>query len=311
MSIKRRIGRSRFYQKLVNSFGYNELRTLFKWRGLRPVNNVPHGHFYSPVVSKNEIDELSAQIWCESNLAELPGIDLNSDEQRALLQKFSEYYAELPFTDLPEERNRYYFENTTYSYTDAIILYSFMRHFKPKRIIEVGSGFSSAVMMDTRDQFLPETELTFIEPYPQSLFNRFRGNDKNSNRVLQTKVQKVPLEEFMRLEDGDILFIDSSHVSKTGSDVNFELFRILPALKKGVIIHFHDVFFPFEYPRKWVEEGRNWNEDYLLRAFLSYNDSFSILHFSHYMHMHHKDAFSQMPLCYKNEGGNLWIRKNK
>src|SRR5690606_22964232 len=114
---------------------------------------------------------------------------------------------------------------------------------------------------------------------------------------------------FDRLEADDILFIDSTHVAKTGSDVNYILFEILPRLKSGVLIHFHDVFYPFEYPRDWVFAGRNWNEDYLLRAFLMYNPAFEIILFSHYLHKHHPDAFAAIPLCYNNRGGNLWIVK--
>ncbi len=98
-------------------------------------------------------------------------------------------------------------------------------------------------------------------------------------------------------------------MSKTGSDVNYILFDILPILNKGVFIHFHDIFYPFEYPKKWVYEGRNWNEDYILKAFLMYNSEFKIRLFSHYLHELHKDTFKDMPLCYKNTGGNIWLEK--
>jgi hypothetical protein len=204
---------------------------------------------------------------------------------------------------------RYYFNNGSYEYTDAIILYSFIRHFKPKKIIEIGSGFSSAVMLDTNDIFNLKIKFSFIEPYPKLLYSLMRQNDINNCNIYDKKVQSVALEKFKDLNENDILFIDSSHVSKTGSDVNFEIFNILTTLNSGVLIHFHDVFYPFEYPKEWVLEGRNWNEDYLLRAFLSYNNSFEILHFSHFIHRHHKKAFQKMPLTYKNTGGNIWIRK--
>ena len=215
----------------------------------------------------------------------------------------------MPFKDEKSENQRYCFINDAYSYTDAIILYSFIRHFKPKQIIEIGSGHSSAVMLDTRETFVNDINLTFIEPYPKRLYRLFKDNDRDNCNVLAKKVQNVPINEFQKLQRNDILFIDSSHVSKTGSDVNYEIFKILPTLNSGVIIHFHDVFYPFEYPKSWVSEGRNWNEDYLLRAFLSYNDQFEIVLFSHFIHQHHKAAFKEMTLTYKNTGGNLWIRK--
>ena len=122
-------------------------------------------------------------------------------------------------------------------------------------------------------------------------------------------MQSVALENFKKLKANDILFIDSSHVSKTGSDVNYELFEILPNLASGVLIHIHDMFFPFEYPKEWVYEGRNWNELYMLRAFLNYNQDFDILLFSHYMHEKHEKAFENMPLTYENTGWNLWLQK--
>jgi hypothetical protein len=136
-----------------------------------------------------------------------------------------------------------------------------------------------------------------------------KDEDKAIHKVIEKKSQEVDLEVFKQLEKGDVLFIDSTHVAKTGSDVNFILFSILPVLKKGVLIHFHDIFFPFEYPKKWVYRGNNWNETYFLRAFLMYNTNFKIKLFSHYMHRFHQDTFKEMPLSYKNPGGNIWIEK--
>jgi hypothetical protein len=133
--------------------------------------------------------------------------------------------------------------------------------------------------------------------------------DKKSTSIIQSDVQLITLDNFEKLQAGDILFIDSTHVVKTGSDVNYILFEILPLLRSGVFIHFHDVFFPFEYPKEWVYEGRNWNEDYFLRAFLMYNNKFEIRLFCEYIHRHHKVAFKDMPLTYKNTGGNLWLEK--
>lgn len=285
------------------------IRTLVKWGKYKPLSKYPFGHFYSPLVSKSELNELEDQIWEDVAQDFISGINLNHENQLLLLKEFSKYYPEMPFKDEKSDKQRYSFNNGAYAYTDAIILYSFIRHFKPKRIIEIGSGHSSAVMLDTRETFVNNINLTFVEPYPKRLYRIIKDTDRANCTVLETKVQKVGLEQFRELQSNDILFIDSSHVSKTGSDVNYEIFEILPGLNPGVIIHFHDVFYPFEYPKSWVSEGRNWNEDYLLRAFLSYNNNFEILLFSDYIHKHHKAAFEDMPLTYKNTGGNLWIRK--
>jgi predicted O-methyltransferase YrrM len=294
---------------LFFNFIINGIRTLLKFGKLKPINKFRLGHFYSPIVSKADLDLYEDFLWSKKNTSTLPSIQLRPEQQKSLLVELSKHYDELPFTEEESAKNRYYYKNGTYSYTDGIMLFSMIRHFKPKRIIEIGSGYSSAVMLDTRDKFAPEIDLTFIEPYPQLLFSLFKPMDKKSCKVFECGVQSVPLEHFQKLQANDILFIDSSHVSKTGSDVNYELFEIIPNLASGVIIHIHDIFYPFEYPKEWVYEGRNWNEIYLVRAFLSYNQDFEILLFSHYMHIMHATAFEKMPLTQKNKGGNLWLRK--
>jgi predicted O-methyltransferase YrrM len=277
---------------------------------LKRNSRYPPGHFYSPIVSVKEIMNREHKIWKENEKDSIPGIDLHSGEQMELLKALSEFYPELPFKKEKQPNLRYQLENGYYNYTDGIILYSMIRHFKPKRIIEIGSGHSSAVMMDTNDLYFNKAiELCFIEPYPDRLFSLLSESDKNRVIIIQTDVQSVSLEKFESLEAGDILFVDSTHVSKTGSDVNYILFDILPVLKKGVLIHFHDVFYPFEYPKEWVFDGYNWNEDYILKAFLMYNDKFKIRLFSEYMHRFHEEGFAKMPLSRNDFGGNLWIEK--
>ncbi len=299
----------RIKKGLVLTFLINGIKTLLKFGKLEPINKFRLGHFYSPIVSKADLDRFENDLWPTNGPDTIRGIDLNTEKQQQLLNDFSKYYDDLPFAAEKSSENRYCYENGTYSYTDAIVLFSMIRHFEPKRIIEIGSGYSSAVMLDTREKFAPEINLTFVEPYPRLLFSLFKENDMKNCTVFDTGVQSVSVGEFKKLQADDILFIDSSHVSKTGSDVNYEIFEILPNLATGVIIHVHDIFFPFEYPKEWVYEGRNWNEIYLLRAFLSYNRDFEILLFSDYMHTHHKSAFDKMPLTHKNTGGNLWLRK--
>src|SRR5262249_3816423 len=108
----------------------------------------------------------------------------------------------------------------------------------------------------------------------------------------------------------DILFIDSTHVSKLNSDVNYELFEILPALQSGVYVHLHDILYPFEYPLDWAEEGRGWNEAYLLRAFLAYNDEFEIVLFNDLVWLRFTDDLRRdFPLWGRNPGGSIWLRK--
>ncbi len=268
------------------------------------------GHFYSPIVDVKEIKKREDVIWSYRNALSIPGIELNLDEQLKLVEKFYQYYQDIPFKDLKSENLRFYFDNTYYSYTDASVLYFMIRHFQPKRIVEVGSGYSSAVMLDTNELFFDNNiNLTFVEPYSDRLKGLLKFGDNKFVNLLEAKVQTVDLNVFMQLEAGDILFIDSSHVSKTDSDLNHLLFVVLPILKPGVLIHFHDIFYPFEYPASWVLGGRNWNEDYLLRSFLMYNSNFKIEFFADYLHHHYGSCFDKMPILYKNTGGCMWLRK--
>jgi hypothetical protein len=130
--------------------------------------------------------------------------------------------------------------------------------------------------------------------------------------LIEQKLQDVNIDLFRQLEPGDLLFVDSTHVSKTGSDVNMILFEILPILPKGVMIHFHDIFYPFEYPKEWVLgwSGFGWNEIYLLRAFLTNNEEYKIILFNTYLEHLYEDWFKEkMPVCLKDKGGSLWLMK--
>lgn len=268
----------------------------------------PPGHFYSAVFNVAELQTREEKIWKGMENPRLGGIDLNDGGQAELVAMMERYYGEMPFgKDLPGLR--YSFENDFYSYTDGTILYSMMRHFQPKKIVEVGSGHSSALMLDTKEHFGMGTELVFIEPFPERLNSLLRDSDRDHCRVVVSPVQEVDPAFFAGLGKNDILFIDSSHVVKTGSDLHYLLFEVIPALQPGVLIHFHDVFYPFEYPKRWVFQGRNWNEDYFLRAFLMHNNAYKIRFFAHFMHVHHGHVFKNMPLCYKNGGGNIWLEK--
>lgn len=271
---------------------------------------VPPGHFYSPIANQAELITASEKIFNINR--PLGGIDLNYEHQFQLLNQFKQYYSLLPFTENPTADNRYYYNNDAYLYSDAIFLFSMISHFKPKKIIEIGSGFSSAVMLDTNERFFNNNiDLTFIEPFPETLNRTVRPRDNYT--LIEKKVQDIDVTIFQSLQENDILFIDSTHVAKTNSDVLCEIFEILPYLNKGVKIHFHDIFYPFEYPKEWViDQKRNWNEIYFLRSFLMYNDTFKILSFNTYLEHLNEDWFKEnMPLCLKNKGGSLWIEKIK
>lgn len=272
----------------------------------------PPGHFYSSIVSKDIVKKNEKRIF-EINSNQISGINLNEEKQLILLEDIKDMYITIPFSSHKNEDFRYYFENNYYSYSDAIFLHLLIRHFKPKQIIEIGSGYSSAVMLDTNEMYFNNSiKISFIEPYPNRLFSLCKIIDKTSNTFITECVENIDLSIFNLLNENDILFIDSTHVSKTGSDVNFILFEILPRLKQGVLIHFHDIFYPFEYPKSWVLEqnGFCWNEDYILKAFLMYNNEFEIILFNTFLEHFYENWFLEnMPNCLKNRGGSIWLRK--
>jgi predicted O-methyltransferase YrrM len=273
-------------------------------------NFVPPGHFYSPLPSLDEVTRDAGRLFGPPPTT-LPGIELNEATQLALLEEIKGYYSALPFSPDRSAEHRYFYENPAYSYADAIFLYGMIRHAAPKRIVEVGSGHSSCAMLDTAELFLEgDVDFTFIEPYPGHLLSLLRPDDLGRVTILAQRVQDIALEPFLALQRNDILFVDSSHVMKVGSDVHYLLTEILPRLRPGVYVHIHDVMYPFEYPEGWIRDGRAWNESYALRAFLTFNDAFEIVLFNTYLAHFHRDIFERdMPLCLKNVGGSIWLRR--
>ena len=273
----------------------------------------PPGHYYNPLVNPQELESYVDTVF-DTSKKTVQGIDFQEELQLEILDKLVPFYKEQPFPIEQTDGFRYYLSNGIFSYSDGIFLHMLMRYFKPKRIIEVGSGHSSAVMIDTNERFFDnQIRLTFIEPYPERLYSLLKDADKTQNRIFEKPIQQVPFTEFEALESGDFLFVDSSHVSKTGSDVNYIFFEILPRLKSGVYIHFHDVFTPMEYPKSWVMKPNDWfgfNEIYILRAFLMFNPEFEVVMFNTFLEEHHEDWFKKnMPLCLENKGGSIWLRR--
>ncbi len=210
----------------------------------------------------------------------------------------------------------YWYNNPMFGFSDAFTLYGIFKSHKPARVIEIGSGFSSALMLDLSREFLPHTRFTFIDPYSTTIGNVLARNPDGHYELIREQAQNLDLSVFHQLGENDVLFIDTSHVVKIGSDLSSIFFEILPALKPGVLVHIHDIYYPWEYPIEMVMEGRTYNEVYFVRAFLQFNDAFEIIYNTSQMEREHPDYFrDRMPGYFKESGQSggqsLWLRKKR
>lgn len=270
------------------------------------------GHYYSP------LPDPESAIHAATRAVRPVDVDLREDRQLALLEQLAPKYGDIDFPAVATPGWRFYHENSQFPYGDAILLNLLLRHWQPQRIVEVGSGYSTAVMIDTIERhFDHPVAVTCIEPFPDRVRDVV-GAFPDYVTLLAKPVQDVPAAIVDQLEPGDVLFIDSTHVAKTGSDVVFELFEMLPRIAAGVHVHFHDICWPFEYPVAWARQGRAWNEIYLLHAFLASNEAFEVVLFNHMMVTLQEDWFAAvMPRCLCRRSGvvddvpahGMWLTK--
>jgi len=274
----------------------------------------PPGHFYSPLPDTRELgaEPRHSEVW-PGRPRETPGIDWPDDVQVALCRDVFGRQERLELSDEPEAPFDYFTGNDQFAPFDAWVLEGFLRHLRPGRMIEVGSGFSTLLSARVNREHLDGSmQLACIDPYPREFL--VEGVPGVSELRVE-KVQDTPFEVFERLRENDVLFIDSSHVAKTGSDVVWLFQEVVPRLQPGVVVHIHDMFVPGEYPEQWVLDGRAWNELYLVRAFLAFNSSFRIEFGSQYMLKNHRDSVLEaFPGMHEARyahpgGGSLWIRR--
>lgn len=273
-------------------------------------------HFYYPVPDINKLK--NSNIF--DKVSPLSGIDFKELGQLKYLSKISEvYHIECDFpSNKTDVETEYYTENGAFSYGCAAFLHTIIRYHKPKRIIEVGIGQSSkvinkALMLNKNDSY--EAKYTAIDPYPPHYIKDLN----NLNNLIVRPVEELELELFRELEANDILFIDSSHQVKIGNDVIFLYLEVLPILQPGVIVHIHDIGFPYEYPKAYFlnENFRvSWNEQYLLQAFLIYNSKFEVLLGGASIMNKHKNHFNESfplynPSYHLNSSGSFWMQRMK
>ena len=288
----------------ARGFGFKNLplsqRAMMK-AGIYPIRN----HFYEPLFDHTQLRYPLDQV------RELPGIDWNVNEQLALLSEFA--YGEELKTHLlaQDEEPVFSFNNRAFEPGDAEYLYSLIRLKKPGRVLEIGSGNSTKVVVKAIRKNQAEVpdykcEHTCIEPYLAPWLEQAGVN------VIRARVETLDKSIFGALQSGDLLFIDSSHMIRPQGDVLFEYLEILPTLQSGVIVHTHDIFSPRDYPKAWiVDDFRFWNEQYLLEAFLSCNSQWKIIGALNFLfHSHFERLQEKCPFLTKASiPGSFYIQK--
>jgi predicted O-methyltransferase YrrM len=254
----------------------------------------------------DELDAVADRIWPPQPRDALE-LRWREAEQRELLGRLGTHPPLRFRTQAGDDPTEYWTGNDQYPPLDAQVLAAMLRELRPRRMIEVGCGFSTLVSARVNREALgDEMHFTCVEPYPrQFLIDGVPG----VTELRVEKVQEAPLELFSALGPGDVLFVDTSHTVKTGNDVVWVFFEVLPRLAPGVVVHLHDIFLPFDYPEVWVRQGRGWNEQYLLRAFLAYNDAFEIALATRFMTDRHPEAMRDTFGVESLDGGSFWMRR--
>lgn len=271
-------------------------------------------HYYSPIPDITDLK--NRNIWKQRS--SLPGIHWDEQSQLEFLALLGKNYG--TECHWPAENSghagHYYTENNSFIFGCAAAAHCVIRHFKPKRLIEIGSGFSSLIINEALSQNAGQShpcEYTIIDPYPQS----FVSGLSQLHSLMGQRVELVSPTFFRKLQPSDILFIDSSHMVRIGSDVNFLILEVLPSLNSGLVIHFHDIPMPYEYPESYLTNPSFrmlWTESYLLQAFLSHNPNFKILLAMSWIMAEHLPEFRKAfphynPSIHRNFSGSFWIQK--
>lgn len=298
---------SAWLMKKIRIWGIHKMpvtKKLLLKRGVFPIYN----HYYEPQFDHR----FSKKEYSEDR--QLPGIDWNTENQLNYLKDLN-YASELK--GIPdhktESKSEFHFNNGAYESGDAEFWYQLLRKEKPKKIIEIGSGYSTmmalkAIEMNKREDPGYYCELTCIEPY------EFEWLEELNVDVIRSKVEELDLSFFSKLDSGDILFIDSTHIIRPDGDVLYEYLQILPTLKKGVIVHIHDIFSPKNYLKSWLKDHvLFWNEQYLFEAFLTENDRWEVIGALNYLHHNYFDDLQRVApyLSEEREPGSFYIRRIK
>lgn len=285
-----------------NGFRLPFSRELLKKIGVYPIKD----HFYEPLFKDSRLKKPLNQ------KRFLPGIKLREKKQLKFLEKltFSDELINLEWDKPKNDNYDFYLGNGVFESGDAEFLYQIIRHFKPNKIIEIGSGFSTRIASKALKVNNvcnnAKHEHICIEPYLHPWL------EKINITLIKNLVEECDLNIFKELNENDLLFIDSSHIIRPQGDVLFEYLEILPSLKKGVIVHIHDILTPRDYPDRWIRQGvKFWNEQYLLEALISDSDKYEVLaSLNHLKHEYYPQLKKICPYLTKDrEPGSFYIRK--
>lgn len=299
---------SALMQPFLRGEGGNFRDYFSKWE--REGFHVTPNHYDQPIPDTINLPDA---LW--QTESHLPGIAMNVATQlRFAAEVFPQYqpeYSQFPINPTSDSY-QFYIDNQSYIGIDPYVLHCMVRHVKPQRIVEVGSGFSSLIMAHAAALNGNVPEYTVIDPYPGEAV---RQGVPGITKVISQPVEQANPMLFSTLRSGDILFIDSSHVVRTGGDVTCLFLEILPQLNSGVIVHVHDIFLPFQYPRRWIVEGRYyWTEQYLFQAFLTHNSAFKVMFANQFMYRKHHNAvalFPSFPHRWLGGSSSFWIKKER
>ena len=272
--------------------------------------------FYNPIPDINDLEK--RKIWRKKS--DLNGINFNVDFQLKFLKTLGqEFSKECNWPYFSKDPRKFHLDNSVpFSFGCAAYTHSIIRKYKPKKIIEFGSGYSSKVISSAIEKNKLENSIncnyTIIDPYPSDLIKN--NKLKNITKLYEEKAENININLFKNLKKDDILFIDSSHMVRTGSDVNYAILDILPILHNGVIIHFHDIPMPYEYNKIYFTNSNFrvfWTESYLLQAFLINNNKVEIIAALKYLMTEQIDLFSKAfknydSVKHKLISESFWIR---
>ena len=269
----------------------------------------PPGDPRSPIPDLDDVRRRESELFGRPP-EELPGLDTLVEEQLTIVKEMKRWGAE-PVLPPPGEGRRSSPEDEAYGWGDIALLHAFLRKLRPRNVVCAGAGAFVPALLDLNEHVHGRAiGITVVDPGAERLRPLLGPEQAEKTRLLPARLHEVPYDTFTSLGPSDVLCVETSHVSKTGSDLNHLLFRVLPRLKPGVHVHVNDVFWPFEYPRTWVNEGRAWNEAYLLRAYLLHSKAWEVAVFASFLETAHRGAIlREVPQWQRSRGGGLWLKR--